>query len=60
MLELNPEHAAVKALGECIGRGDTERAEKYARILYDQAVIAADLPLDDPAAYMERVCSLME
>ena len=30
-----------------------------AKVLYAQALLLADLPLEDPAEYTELVCSLM-
>ncbi len=59
VLELNLNHDAVKALKNTFST-DPEKASKYAKILYGQAVIAADLPLDDPTEYTELVCSLMK
>ena len=38
---------------------DKEKAEKYAKILYTQAVIIAGLPVEDPSDYADLVCSLM-
>ena len=31
--------------------------EKYAKLLYGQALLLADLPLEDPAEYAQLVCS---
>ena len=39
---------------------DPEKAKKYARLFYDQAVLIAGLPLEDASAYADLVCSLME
>ena len=47
ILELNPEHEAVKA-------------KDYAQLLCYQAQLMAELPLDDPYAYTELVCKLMK
>ncbi len=58
VLELNPDHAAVQALRKAIEE-DSEKATRYARLLYAQACIMAGLPVDDPAAYSELVCGLM-
>lgn len=58
ILELNAEHAAVKALNDAI-IADREKAEKYTNILYNQALIMAGIPLENPSAYSELVCSLM-
>ena len=39
---------------------DKEKAEKYARLLFSQALLIADLPLDNPTEYTDLVCSLMQ
>ena len=39
---------------------DEEKAAKYAEVLYAQALLMADLPLEDPTAYTDLVCSLMQ
>ena len=38
---------------------DKDKAKKYAQLLYSQALLIADLPLEDPSAYTDLVCSLM-
>jgi molecular chaperone HtpG len=38
---------------------DPEKAKKYAELLYCQALLIADLPLEDPSGYTDLVCSLM-
>ena len=60
VLELNAASAPYAALKSALDSGDTERAAKYANILYHQALLIAGLPIDDPAAYTELVCSLMQ
>ena len=59
VLELNPEHDAVKALEKAMV-GDTAKAKDYAQLLLCQAQLMAGLSLQDPAAYTELVCSLMK
>ena len=59
VLELNPDSGAFAALREAVD-ADPEKAKKYAELLYDQALLIAGLPLEDPAAYTELVCSLMK
>jgi molecular chaperone HtpG len=59
ILELNPEHDAVKTLFEAT-TADPVRAKDYAQLLYCQALLMAELPLEDPAAYTELVCKLMK
>ena len=58
ILELNPEHEAVKALEKAMTE-DPLKAKDYAQLLQYQAQLMAELPLDDPYAYTELVCRLM-
>ena len=58
ILELNPEHAAVKAMQNAMTT-DPVKAKDYAKLLCYQAQIMADLPIEDPAAYTALVCKLM-
>ena len=58
ILELNVEHAAFAAL-EAAVTTDPEKAKKYAALLYNQALLIAGLPLEDPSAYTDLVCELM-
>lgn len=58
VLELNPNAPAFEALRKCFEQ-DQDRAAQYAEILYDQALLIADLPIPDPVRYTELVCSLM-
>ena len=60
VLEINPESGAFQALCKAFAAGDKEKAAAYVEILYNQALIIADLPLPDPARYAELVCGLME
>ena len=59
ILELNVEHPAFQAL-EAAVTADPEKAKKYATLLYDQALLIAGLPLDDPSGYTDLVCELMK
>ena len=58
VLELNPDSAAFAALRAAVD-SDKEKAKIYAELLYDQALLIAGLPIEDPARYTELVCSLM-
>lgn len=59
ILELNPNHEVVKAMQDAV-TSDPEKAEDYAKLLYAQAVLMADLPLEDPVEYTNLVCKLMK
>jgi len=57
VLELNGDHPAFEALKKAYDE-DRPRAARLAMVLMAQAELIAGLPLDDPAAYTELVCSL--
>ena len=59
VLELNADSAPFAALKKAVDAGDKDTVSKYARLLYAQALLLADLPLEDPAEYTSLVCSLM-
>ncbi len=59
VLELNSDSGAFAALRAAV-ETDKELAAKYAKLLYSQALLIADLPLEDPAEYSDLVCSLMK
>ena len=37
---------------------DPDKAKKYAQILYNQACLIAGLPIENPSAYTDLICSL--
>jgi molecular chaperone HtpG len=58
VLELNADSGAFAALRDAV-ENDKEKAAKYVELLYAQALLIADLPLEDPARYSQLVCELM-
>jgi len=58
VLELNGEHAVFAQLQKAMEE-DRPKAEAYAKILYHQALLIADLPLEDATEYTDLVCGLM-
>ena len=60
VLELNVNHPVFAVLKAAQEAGDTEKLKKYSALLYAQAQLIEGLPVDDPAAYAEAVCSLMQ
>ena len=59
VLELNPEHPVFAALQLAVAQ-DPEKAKKYVKILHTQALMMADLPVENAAEYTELVCELMK
>ena len=58
ILELNTQHPAFAALEKAV-TDDPELAKKYAALLFDQALLIAGLPLEDPSGYTDLVCELL-
>lgn len=58
VLEINPEHAIYRTLME-LQKSDPEKLEEYAKLLYDQALLIAGMPIADPVAFSNRICKLM-
>lgn len=60
ILELNPEHAVVQALkGLYTEAPDDSRIEQYARLLYDQALLAEGSRPQNPAEFAQRINALI-
>ena len=59
ILELNTAHPAVAAL-EAALESDKEKAANYVKILYNQALLIAGLPLENPSEYTDLVAGLMQ
>ena len=58
ILELNTSHPVFAALERAVS-DDPDKAKKYASLLFDQALLIAGLPLDDPSGYTDLVCELL-
>ncbi len=60
VLELNPNHATVEAVRKLHSINATNpRLDLYARLLYEQAVIAEGSKVSDPVAFAQRVNDLI-
>ncbi|WP_298577593.1 molecular chaperone HtpG [uncultured Luteimonas sp.] len=55
-LEINPQHALARKL---LGEHDDARAGDLATLLLEQAQLAAGAPLEDPAAFVQRMNRLL-
>jgi molecular chaperone HtpG len=59
ILEINASHGVLKALKRAYER-DKKAVKQYAQVLYDQALLMDGLPIDDPVAFSNAVCKLIE
>lgn len=60
VLEMNVKHPVFKKLKIAQEKGDGAKVKLYTDILYNQALLVEGLPLEDPVAYAQAVCELME
>jgi len=57
ILEINAEHSALQAL-ERQRLMNPEKGKKYAKILLQQALMIAGMPVENPTEYTDLICSL--
>ncbi len=61
ILELNPKHPLIRRLAGAVGESDAaDRVSDAAHLLLDQARIMEGEQLPDPAAFSQRLASVME
>lgn len=60
ILEINADHPVIQAMAQVFvkDRNDT-RLEKYAKVLYDQAVLTEGSKIKDPLAFVQRINELV-
>jgi len=58
VLELNASHPSFAALKDAF-ENDKDKAEKYAQLLYGQALLTAGVPLEDPSEFSDLVSTLL-
>ena len=57
ILEINPNHDLFIALSKAFK--DNKDIDEYANLLYEQSLLIAGLPIEDPVAYTQRISKLM-
>ena len=60
VLEINGEHPVFSALTKAFSAGDTDKVKQYADLLYNQARLIEGLSVEDPVAFSNAVCALMQ
>jgi molecular chaperone HtpG len=58
VLELNMGHPSFTAMKDAF-ENDKEKAAKYSRLLYGQALLTAGIPLEDPSEFSNLICELL-
>ena len=59
VLELNSKHAVFDTLKAAKADGDKDKLRLYTELLYNQALLVADMPLPDPIAFANQITKLM-
>ena len=58
VLELNPDHPVFATLERLLTE-DKDKLDKYADLLYQQALLIEGMPVEDPVALSKMICDLM-
>ena len=58
ILEINASHPIFEKLIR-LYTSDPDKLKTYAKLLYDQAMLIAGMPVEDPAAFTQAMCDLM-
>ena len=58
ILEINPNHPIFNSLIK-LYNNDSEKLERFTKLLYNQALLIAGFTLEDPAGFSNEICSLM-
>lgn len=59
VLELNANHPIFAKLTE-LYQNDQEKLKSYAQLLYTQAMMIEGFPVEDPVAFCNQICELMQ
>ena len=59
ILELNPKHQLVCTMRALQEKGAEDKVAEYAKLLYDEALLTAQMPLEDPLAFTRRISELL-
>lgn len=59
VLEINPEHEIFGKLKAISESGDNEKLDKYAKLLYTQALLIEGMSIENPVEFSNLICELM-
>ena len=59
VLEINPEHEIFGKLTALSSSGDNEKLDKYAKLLYSQALLIEGMSIENPVEFSNLICELM-
>ena len=59
ILEINPDHPAIRKMEALLEGGHTDRVQQYAHLLYDQARLIEGEAPEDPVEFSRQIATLM-
>ncbi len=59
VLELNTDHPVFEVMKAAQDAGDSEKVARYARMLYNQALLVEGMPIEDPVEFAKDITDLM-
>ena len=59
VLQLNAQHKVFETLKAAQADGDKDKLRLYTDLLYNQALLACGMPVEDPIAFAQDICKLM-
>lgn len=59
VLELNTDHPVFEVMKAAQDAGDSEKVARYARMLYNQALLVEGMPIEDPVEFAKDIADLM-
>ncbi len=59
VLEINPEHEIFEKLTAVKESGDADKLGKYAKLLYNQALLIEGINIENPVEFSNLICELM-
>ena len=59
VLEINPDHEIFGKLQALSKDGDKDKLGKYAKLLYDQALLIEGMSIENPVEFSNLICELM-
>lgn len=59
ILEINVNHEVFKSLSQAF-EDDKEKLDLYTELLYNQALLIEGLPINDPVAFTNSICKIMQ
>ena len=59
VLQLNAQHKVFETLKAAQADGDKDKLRLYTDLLYNQALLACGMPVEDPISFAQDICKLM-